>query len=184
MFKEFGLSLMSKNETIFDYYRTGESINTIMPLFESVGLEPNPDLISLYEWKGGLKNWEIPTGQSSIFAFGVFAPLEIAIKSYKDLVFTQKLIKPSFFPILVEDFLLINIDPESKSKGALYFFSPSLVIMNPQKMFLSIEHFLRTHIEFYEKNIISFDHEKKRIINFDQLLKTGKEMNPLCEFWQ
>lgn len=184
MFKQLEQVIQLKKANIFDYYNSGIEKVRIENNVQRLGLTPTESLASLYQWHDGLKDWTVPTVSSSIFPFGIFVSLDTAIKAYKEIIEELELVGPEYFPILVEDYIIINLNKKMEDYGSLYILSPGMAIMEPIKIYSSLYSFIKTQIACYENGIISFNPEGKRVIDFNKMRQVSRQLNPDCRYWQ
>lgn len=184
MFERLEQIITLKKANIFEHYHTGIEKGKIEAEFRRLGLTPTEGLISLYQWHNGLKDWDIPTGISSIFPFGVFVALETAVKAYEELTEALELVSPEYFPILVEDCIIINLNSRMENYGSMFILFPGMVIMEPIKIYSSLTSFIETQIACYKKGVITFNKRGKRVIDFKKMRQLSKHLNPDCIYWQ
>lgn len=182
LIKKFEKTILERNPGIFEYYNAGLEETNVINTLERVKLNPIHEMVALYSWHNGLKASELPTTLTSIFPYGVFVPVEFAIKGYLELT-KLKLIPLGLFPLLLDDDILINLDNKSPDFGYLFIRSPSLTIIKPEKIFISLEIFIKTVTECYQKEVIKFNAQKMRQIDFKRMAEISKELNPGCSYW-
>lgn len=142
----------------------------------------------LYHWKNGIKVDESThVGEVDFCSNGKMLPLEEALVHY-ELCTKDNLWGNNFFPLLSSnagDFLLYNTDRKSKTYGMLCFYSPSLLIVEPETSYDSIESFCKTVIACYQQEAYKYNESDNRLeVSDDDEFKISSEKNPRSEYWK
>ena len=152
----------------------------IRNFFKNIDLVPNKELITFYMWKNGYKDI-IPLDHRSIFIpHGVFFELNSMLELY-NIMQQNDFAKRFFFPISHDQPYLINLNRKSKYFGYVYFYSPSLLILKPIRVFDSLAHMFETVISCFNEKALSYDEERYLNVKWDLYKKICKSCNPNSE---
>jgi hypothetical protein len=165
-----------------------------------------PDLLAVYLWKNGTAKqnlaeftayftaldagnqkaiWPDQTIEpSSTFyrntpffpEIGTFMPVNDALASYQDAC-EHDFWPANFWPIFHDDAVLLNLDPESNSYGQIYLYSPSLLILEPEPYYDSLEIMFTTYLAALKAKLLPFGDELEP--NFSSYSALAAELNPL-----
>lgn len=140
------------------------------------------NLAELYSWKNGMQIEYIQLDKHGAIindtlpinylfcSYGYFLKLEDAIERYNSDYF-KELKDSHFFPIIsneIGDYLLINIDQNSRYYGCIFEYSPALLIIEPEVVFKNTTELLSFILDCYTEKIYTIDKVKGLIIDDDK----------------
>lgn len=168
---------------VAQYWNAGLAEGQARDLLFAAGLVPTPELLALYTWKNGQSYQGVPSGKLRFGAPGVLYPLEVAVQEYA-LSQQEHFYEPHFFPLFHDDALLLNLDPQSPHYGRLYLYSPSLIVLTPERMYDSLEAMLGTFTACFAQGIYGYDAGGYFDYNQDAEWALAKALNPHATYWQ
>lgn len=148
----------------------------------------NDELKKLYQWRNGIKvDTGKYVGEFDFCSHGKMLPLEEAIVHYEAYI-KDSLWKKNYFPLFTTnagDYLLYDIDKNSKTYGMLLLYSPSLLIVEPETAYDSLENFFETIISCYQQGIYKFNESDNTLeVDFDRESKITSKKNPKSDYWK
>lgn len=165
-----------------------------------------PDLLAVYLWKNGTAKqskaefaayfakldagnqqvvWPDQTQEPSATFYqntpffpeiGTFMPLDDALASYQQAR-EHDFWPTNFWPIFHDDALLVDIDSESRTYGQVHLCSPSLLILEPEPYYDSLETMFTTYLAALKVNLVPFGDDLEP--NFSNYSALAAELNPL-----
>ncbi|WP_156032799.1 SMI1/KNR4 family protein [Prevotella sp. 10(H)] len=183
--------LIRTKNPIENYLNENDFIQShFVEVLNNLGLKATEELIELYSWRNGLDaqkaldiNFEI-----KLFSMGTY----IDYRSTSSLLIleqhTSKCYENKYLPIIyngiLEDPILIDLKPGSKTYGQLFYYSPKITLsMEPISIYDSLSTWLQTMNECYEKNVYSVNTEGFLEEKSDEEALVSKRLNPESMFW-
>ena len=108
--------------------------------------------------------------------FGAFLPLQDAHSAYQEAR-EHDFWPANFWPMFHDDAILMDIDPASATFGQVHLWSPSLLILEPELYYDSLETMFTTYIAALDANFIPFGDELEP--NFSNYGALAAQLNPL-----
>lgn len=145
-------------------------------------------LRQLYCWKNGIKaDSSKYIGEFDLSSFGKMIPLEEALTHY-NMSIKDKIWSENYFPLFTTnagDYLLYDIDKKSSTYGMLLLYSPSLLIVEPETIYDSLESFFDTLIDCYKEGDYKLN-KSNYTLEIDDELETEKSFNknPISDYWK
>ncbi len=175
----FERSLKIANQALFDRLNHGLSRPVIKRSLGELTSEINPELIELYHWRNGIEDTHTPSGKIWFPGCYVFNSLQYSIDDYK-LDSTYNLNGSTLFPIFKDDYLLIEI---SKENNPVYYYCPSLQILEPKSIYDSMYHLFNTMAILLETRVCYYDSEGVLQFEYEPYNSTCRGLNPNSEYW-
>ena len=186
-FKKLENLLRELKHPLINDFELQEEIDEINYLLKYNKLYIDEQLIELYLWKGGINGASIYNGEfKELFSGGSF----IDIRSANSLLSLDKLTnkiylkKLPFIQSITGDTISIDLDPKSKTKGQLFILAPAITLSGDfETIYDSIESWIDTIIECYEKKAYILDEQGVLKIDYDLEKSISAKLNPKSEFW-
>jgi hypothetical protein len=142
----------------------------------------------LYNWHNGVYGiTEENITNLSFFSFGIFLPFEIALWTYVNVTTSVCELSENLFPVFsstVGDDYLIDINIHSRTYGNIFFYSPSLLIIEPITIFESLETLFESLLEGYSTGCYEYNIESGLAIESKIERAIFKKNNPVAEYWK
>jgi hypothetical protein len=110
------------------------------------------EIEKLYHWRNGMIHDSTKyIGEFDFCSQGKMLPLQDAIRHYKTYV-EDRIWRENLFPIITTyggDYLLLDVDKDSKTYGVLFLYSPNLLLVEPLPAYDNIGTFFETVVECY-----------------------------------
>lgn len=107
---------------------------------------------------------------------GTFMPIHDALESYQQAR-EHDFWPANFWPIFHDDALLLDLDPESRTYGQVHLYSPTLLILEPEPYYDSLEIMFTTYLAALKANLVPFGNELEP--NFSNYGALAANLNPL-----
>jgi hypothetical protein len=172
---------------VADKFEKGLNGNYIEDVFAKLNINNN-ELRKLYQWRNGIKvDTGKYVGEFDFCSQGKMLPLEEAINHYTAYL-KDSLWRKGCFPLFTTnagDYLLYDIDESSSTYGMLLLYSPSLLIVEPETAYDSLENFFETVIACYNQGIYKFNETSNTLeIDQDKEFEVSSKMNLHSEYWK
>lgn len=187
---EFENCLLSHKVQAINLLQPGSLKNKVLEDLKNIEIE-NPELVDFYCWRNGVSDFDMQNKNISeleLFPFGIMLSLESAINIY--LLYTTKLKawSKSLFPIFANgggDFLLLDIDNNSKQFSQIHIYCPSILLSTQtETIYDSIETLFKTVIACYYKGVYKMDNDDISIdVDYYQEKELSKSLNPNSDYW-
>jgi hypothetical protein len=146
------------------------------------------DLITLYNWHNGIEGiGEEIIEKIEIFNFGIFLPLEVALW-HREYVFDfGEDWEKDYFPVFsstVGDYYLMNINNNSDNYGNLFFYSPALLITEPEMAFEGLAGLFISLTELYEDAKITYTETKGLKCEAAVVNEVFRRNNKQAKYWR
>ena len=141
--------------------------------------------LDLYSWKNGFDIDNDVHIRCQINLCGAFQALESVFETWKVSV-EDSIWNESFIPILTEgdgEYILFNNEP-GNNNGKFYFYSASLLFIEPISYYDSITTLFETEIEAYQSGAIQYDPNDNWLnIDLKKYKAIGAKHNPGSNYW-
>lgn len=145
----------------------------------------NESLLEIYKWRNGINNTLLDKiGQYEFCSFGHLLSFQEGKKYAQSFINENIFGKKKLFPIIASlagDFLLID---STIKNSKIYIYSPNLFITKPIEVYNSIENFIETIYECFNKGIYQYDNNRFLIIDDEKEKEISIKYNPKSEFWE
>lgn len=180
---EFENLLVEQNAPILKYFNRGMAKNETVNHLKKINLEPNEELLQLYEWKNGIQFRNLPTGKINLGVNGCFLPIESSIMNYRSDV-ENKLYKNFYFPVFSNDCYLINLKESTKKYGRIYIYSPSLLINKPEVCFDDLTTMFTVFLEGFKQQALFYDSEGFLECDYSVFGMIANNLNFSTKYWK
>lgn len=144
----------------------------------------NANFKELYNWYNGCNTSEYTVDELVEFCtFGYFLSIEEGKKYQKEFIDNKYVDNVNLFPFIASftgDFLMIDL---SKPNSEIFLYSPELFIVNPIEVYESIESFIETIYNCYEKKAYTFNESNILEINHELEQAIIRKFNSKTSFW-
>lgn len=144
----------------------------------------NSDFKELYHWYNGCNTLEYAVNELVEFCtFGYFLSIEDGKKYQKEFIDNKYFDNINLFPFIASfsgDFLMIDL---SKRNGEIFLYSPELLIIEPIEVYESIESFIETIYNCYEKKAYTFNKSRNLEIDYELEQSIVRKFNSKISFW-
>lgn len=178
--------LQKKNSLFYQWANPGLTEPEIRQYLSSVGLEPNKELIALYQWHNGCDN-----GFVDFFGFtGMFLSMKTSIDARLAEGIEEWLVEGTvsgkyLFHLGWDDSIFIYLNQGSEHYGKLYIESPGSLIIDPISIFDSLESLFISVVECFDKGVYFIDEEGKiDYENIDMKYEIFENNNPRSDYWK
>jgi hypothetical protein len=96
----------------------------------------------------------------------------------------ERFYEPHFFPLLHDDALLRNLDPQSPHHGRVYLYAPGLIVLTPEPIYDSLAAMFATFAACFVHGIYGYDAEGYFAYDPDAEWALSKALNPHATYWQ
>lgn len=181
-------------------------VEVVQAALAETGYLVPPALLALYTWRNGTNTqnktefltwfatldsgnqqavWPDQTKEPAAFAYratpffpetGAFMPLHDATFAYREAQ-QEDFWPANFWPIFHDDSLLLDINPASNTYGQVHLQSYSLLIMEPEPYYDSLESMFTTYLEALRSGLVPFEPELEP--GFSQYRELAAQLNPL-----
>jgi hypothetical protein len=180
-------TLKFADSPLIDYFNDGITIPDIDNILIGVNLDFPKEFYELYMWKNGidLKKAQDARIDIDLIPFGVFTSLQHSIEMYN--IGKGNYWSANLFPLLdsiIGEIFLIDCDKKSPTYKMIFFYSISILDFDTIiTAFDTIESFLKTAIEAYEKQVVFYASSET-----DECFKIynqiGEKYNPNSRLWR
>lgn len=184
---EINKYLVQSEAYVLDFLLPGISKDEINTQLENIKIKLPDDVYQLYQWRNGIANiYDHNFNHETFFNFGIFYSLQSAIELYKTDSLANKYWDEIFFPLFTNgggDFLLVNVDEQSKEYGFVYLYSPMINLStDPISIYDSVSTMLDTILLSYQKRAYFYvDRELEDNSKLES--EIAKSLNPQSLFW-
>lgn len=190
--------LLESKNPILNYLENNDTLcqnsfdkNHFLMVIKNIGLEITSELIELYEWKSGVNGQNLLSLDFDyrMCDMGSFIDWRYTTSLYLLDKSTNKFFINKFLPIIyngiLEDPILIDLSAKSKTQGQLFYFSPSVTFGNIEPIYDSLESWVTTMIECYNKGIYVVNKQGiLEITNEEKQLEITRKLNSKSAFWK
>jgi hypothetical protein len=159
-------------------------LNFFNDLPEDASEIADEDLKLIYNWRNGSKiNSVVNIGKYQFCNFGYFLPYDEAVKYQESFIEEKYFNNKNYFPFMASlggDFLLID---KTKKKSKVFLYSPNLLVNEPIVTYDSIENFIETIYECFNKGAYKYDKETYLEIDDELERKLTLKLNRNSKFW-
>lgn len=187
LLSEFENNLKEQHAPILSKLSPGISLEKIENIFKQNGIENN-SLKELYHWRDGISynsGWTV--GELDFFSFGILMSLEDMIKHQSILSIPTGMQNKLLLPVFATgggDYILFNVDNNSKDYNRLLLYAPMLVLSKtPMPIYDTLESFFETINECYEAGAYKFNETGKLDIDYELEQEISKRLNSASEYW-
>ena len=211
LLSEFDAELMRRGVDIDYFLLPGASEPLVTAALAATGYPVPADLLALYTWHNGTAQYSPaefaaylatlePANQQTLWPdqtqapvnypyrgtdffpeIGAFMPLQDSADSYQQAL-QYEFWPANFWPIFHDDSLLINLNPASTTYGQIHLYSPSLLILEPEPYYDSLELMFSTFLKALKTELVPFGDELEP--NFSLYNTLAGQMNPLSDYWR
>ncbi len=157
----------------------------------NLGMCPLQMLLDFYDWATGADEnilFNI-NNQVKLSTIGNPAKISITTSLYMldattDDFFAHRKMLPFIYNGIMEDPILIDWSPKSKTIGALYYYSPQVTLsVDPIMIYDSLELWIDTMLLCYSNGIYNIKPDGMLVANVDKEIKITRELNPHSIYW-
>ncbi len=152
------------NESEIRKYLQGDGI----PVWE--------EIVHFFMWHDGV---DLTQPTLDITQFGSFICMEDALRVYHYYIQEEYSWAKQMFPLSWDDSLLFGL-----GDGIIYLVAPSLLVIEPQSIYDSMETMLITQITLFEQGVIRYSKKGDDKVDFKKRSEISKHINPNSKFWQ
>lgn len=172
----------------YDEFAPGLTRDEITVLCSLNQLEFSNDHLNLYEWKNGMLSYDVSNrDQLALFEFGIFLSLEDSVIEYQRISVEKKLCPSTYYPVFssgIGDYYLVKLADTDQYDEFVYFYSPTLLIVEPTSIFDSIPTLFSSLFEAYSTNILKRETNNELLELSDEYNALMKKMNPNSIMWK
>ena len=157
----------------------------------NLGMCPLQMILDFYDWVTGADDnilFNI-NNQVKLSTIGNPAKVSITTSLYMldvttDNFFAHRKMLPFIYNGIMEDPILIDLSPKSKSIGALYYYSPQVTLsVDPIMIYDSLELWIDTMLLCYSNGIYSIKPNGMLVADVDKEIKITRKLNPHSIYW-
>lgn len=187
IFKDFEECLRKYCRPVYENLEKGLDSEHVDSILAKLQID-NRELRKMYYWQNGIKaDTGKYIGEFDFCSQGKMLPLEEAATHY-EIYIKENQWKKNYFPLITThagDYLLYDVDKDSKTYGMLLFYSPSLLIVEPETAYDSLESFFETIISCYQQGIYKFNESSNTLeVDHNREFKISIEKNPKSKYWK
>ena len=157
----------------------------------NLGMCPLQMVLDFYDWATGADEnilFNI-NNQVKLSTIGNPAKVSITTSLYMldvttDNFFAHRKMLPFIYNGIMEDPILIDLSPKSKTIGALYYYSPQVTLsVEPIMIYDSLELWIDTMLLCYSNGIYSIKPNGMLVADVDKEIKITRKLNPHSIYW-
>lgn len=157
----------------------------------NLGMYPLQMLLDFYDWTTGADEnilFNI-NNQVKLSTIGNPAKVSITTSLYMldattDDFFAHRKMLPFIYNGIMEDPILIDLSPKSKTIGALYYYGPQVTLsVDPIMIYDSLELWIDTMLLCYSNGIYKIKPNGMLVADVDKEIKITRELNPHSIYW-
>ena len=157
----------------------------------NLGMCPLQMLLDFYDWATGADEnilFNI-NNQVKLSTIGNPAKVSITTSLYMldattDDFFAHRKMLPFIYDGIMEDPILIDLSPKSKTIGALYYYGPQVTLsVDPIMIYDSLELWIDTMLLCYSNGIYSIKPNGMLVADVDKEIKITRKLNPHSIYW-
>jgi cell wall assembly regulator SMI1 len=178
--------LKIKNAPLIKYLQPAISKEEASSLLHDISISLPEDIYTLYSWHNGTAQVEErPANELLFISLGVFFSLERNLDTYKRSMQIE-LWESNFFPLFDSgggDIYLINTDEMSSTYGYIFFYSPALMIVEPEIRYSSLSKLIEVTHKLYSSGGYEIDSDNGLIVDFDKEFEMASVIDIAGEHW-
>ena len=157
----------------------------------NLGMCPLQMVLDFYDWATGADEnilFNI-NNQVKLSTIGNPAKVSITTSLYMldvttDNFFAHRKMLPFIYNGIMEDPILIDLSPKSKTIGALYYYGPQVTLsVDPIMIYDSLELWIDTMLLCYSNGIYSIKPNGMLVADVDKEIKITRKLNPHSIYW-
>jgi hypothetical protein len=169
--------LLEKHPLWAEGAKPGLTEQEVREYLQSEALPEKEELVQFYMWHNGV---DLMQPELDITKFGSFIGMEDALRVYR--YFIEEEANPwakQMFPLSWDDSLLFGLND-----GVIYLYAPSLLVIEPESVYDSMETLLITQITLLEQGVIRYSKKGEDKVDFKKMSEISKQINPNSIYWK
>ncbi len=154
----------------------GLTESVVRKYFLSEGISAKEELIQFFTWHNGV-DFSIP--ELDVSMNGSFIDLEYAMEVYRYFIQQEFSWAAQMFPLSWDNNLLFSLND-----GVIFLYAPSLLVVEPESIYDSMETMLISFITLLEQGIIRYSKNGESELDFNKRFEVSKQINPNSTYWK